>query len=357
MITFLVINAIILVMALILLIAERYLVTYGECAVIINGENTVKVQGGDNLLTYLNQNRIFIPSACGGKATCGFCKLKVLSGAGTILPTEEVYITKEERNEGIRLACQVKVKQNVEIFIPEYLLGAQEFESEVLEVDDQTHDIKSLSLRVLNSKTIDFKPGQYIQFKIPGTDEYRAYSVASSSSVKDKVELIIRLVPGGLCSTYVHKALERSDKVVFTGPFGDFYLREDSDRDIIAIGGGGGMAPIRSIIYHLAEKGMPRRFLYFFGARTKKDLFFTEELKRVEKKYPNFKYIPALSEPLRQDRWDGEVGLITQAAEKYIDPERDNEAYLCGPPPMIDAAVRVLTKKGVKPGHIYYDKF
>lgn len=357
MITFLAINIIVLVIAVLLLVAERYLVTYGECSVVINGDKTIKVSGGDNLLTYLTENRIFIPSACGGKATCGFCKVKVLSGAGKILPTEEVYITKEETAEGIRLACQVKVKQAVEIFIPEYMLGAEEFESRVLNIEDLTHDIKRVTLKVLDGKVVNFRPGQYIQFKIPGTDEYRAYSVASPPRQKETLDLIIRLVPGGLCSTYVHKALEKDDSVTFTGSFGDFFLREESHKEIIAIGGGCGMAPIRSIVYHLMEKGMPRRLYYFFGARTKKDLFFTEELKEIEKRYPNFKYIPALSEPLRQDRWEGEVGLITQVAEKYIDPSKANEAYLCGPPPMIDAAVRLLTKKGVKLQDIHYDKF
>jgi Na+-transporting NADH:ubiquinone oxidoreductase subunit F len=357
MITFLVINAILLTTALILLLAERYLVTYGECSVVINGEKVYKVLGGDNLLTYLNQNRLFIPSACGGKATCGFCKIKVLGGAGKILPTEEVYIDRDERKEGMRLACLVKVKQNVEIYIPEYMLGAEEFELEVLDIEDSTHDIKLINLRILNSKEINFKPGQYMQFKIPGTDEYRAYSIASPTSVKDRIELIIRLVPGGLCSTYAHKALEKADRVTFTGPFGDFFLREDSGRDIIAIGGGCGMAPIRSIIYRLIDEGMPRRLFYFFGARTKKDLFFTEELKDIEKRFPNFRYIPALSEPLRQDRWNGEVGLITQVAEKYIDPAGKHEAYLCGPPPMIDAAIKLLARKGVGLEDIYYDKF
>ncbi len=357
MITFLVINAILLATAVILLITERFLVTYGECSITINGEKSISVLGGDNLLTHLNTNKLFIPSACGGKATCGFCKVKVLSGAGGILPTEEVYITRDEREEGMRLACQVKVKQDVEIYIPEYLLSAEEFELQVLDMKTLTHDIKSVELKILNGKKINFKPGQYIQFKIPGTDEYRAYSIASPTYINDRINLIIRLVPGGLCSTYVHRALEKNDRVVFTGPFGDFYLREDTGRDIIAIGGGCGMAPICSIVYSLVEKGMPRRFYYFFGARTRNDLFYTEELKSIERRFPNFKYIPALSEPTRRDRWEGEVGLITQAAEKYVDENRQNEAYLCGPPPMIDAAIKVLTKKGVPQDHLYYDKF
>jgi Na+-transporting NADH:ubiquinone oxidoreductase subunit F len=356
-ITFFVINGIILSVALILLLAERFLVTYGECSININGEESAKVPGGDTLLNYLNQQKIFIPSACGGKATCGFCKVKVLSGGKNILPTEEVYVTKQERAEGVRLACQVKIMEDLEILIPEHLLGAEEFVSQVAEIKDLTHDIKLIDLKILDSKTMKFRPGQYIQFKIPGTDEFRAYSIASPPQTNDRAELIIRLVPGGLCSTYVHKALEKGDRVIFTGSFGDFYLQEESQKDIVAIAGGCGMAPMRSIIYHLAERGMPRKFLYFFGARSKKDLFFTEELKKLEKKYPNFKYFPALSEPSPKDHWEGEVGLITQVVEKYVEEKGEKEAYLCGPPPMIDAAMRVLTKKGVTPENVYYDKF
>lgn len=357
MTTFLVVNGILLLVVLALMLAEQYLITYKDCSININGENDIPVDGGDNLLSYLNTQKIFIPSACGGKATCGFCKCKVLRGGGDILPTEEVFITKKEAAEGTRLACQVKVKGQVEIMIPEYLMGAQEFKSRVIEMKDLTHDIKLVVLKIEDEKKIDFKPGQYLQFKIAGADEYRAYSIATSPIIRDRVELIIRLVPGGLCSNYVHKVLDKGDQVIFTGAFGDFYLQEESNKDIIAIAGGCGMAPIRSILYYEAAKGMPRKFYYFFGARTKKDLFYTEELKALEKKYPNFKYFPALSEPSPKDRWEGEVGLITKTVEKYVDKDTEKEAYLCGPPPMIDAANLVLMRKGVREEDIYYDKF
>lgn len=357
MITFLVVNGLLLCIALLLLVAEHYLVTYGECSIDISGERTIKVQGGDSLLAYLNVNKLFIPSACGGKATCGFCKIKVLSGAGTILPTEEVYIDRLEKEEGMRLACQVKVKGDVEIYLPEYLLSADEFSARVEWITDVTYDIKHISLKIQDGKQITFKPGQYVQFKIPGTDEFRAYSIASPPHIKDRIELIIRQVPGGLCSTYIHKVLEKDMQVVFTGSFGDFYLQEDSTKEIIAIGGGCGMAPIRSILHSLEKIGSTRRFYYFFGARTTRDLFLDEEMKEIEKKYPNFKYIPALSEPRPEDQWDGEVGFVTQTAEKYIDEKTEKEAYLCGPPPMIDAAMRVLAKKGIKKEDIFFDKF
>lgn len=357
MITFFVIEGLLLLIAVVLLVAQRLLVTYGECTIDINGERNLKVGGGDSLLAYLNADKLFIPSACGGKGTCGFCKIKVLTGGGSILPTEEVYVTKDEREEGLRLACQVKVKGDVGIYIPEHMLSAEEFESRAECITSVTYDIKLVRLKILNDKKITFKPGQYIQFKIPGTDEFRAYSIASSPYVRDSIDLIVRLVPGGLCSSYVHRALEKGDRVIFTGSFGDFYLQEESTKDIIAIAGGCGMAPIRSILHFLTESGLKRRFYYLFGACTTRDLFFTEELRSIEKKYPNFKYIPALSEPKPHDRWEGEVGLITEVAEKYIDEKTQKEAYLCGPPPMIDAAMRVLTRKGIKKEDIYYDKF
>lgn len=357
MIPILVMNGVLIVIAILLVIAEKFLVTYGECKIVINKEKILNIQGGDTLLNYFASKKIFIPSACGGKATCGYCKVEVLSGGGHILPTEEVFIPRQDRLKGLRLACQVKVKNDIEVLIDPNLLQAQEYKVTVAEIIDLTSDIKRVILRLYEPSIINFKPGQYVQFKIPETDEFRAYSVASAPSQNNILELIVRLVPGGLCSTYVHEVLDVNDQITVTGPFGDFYLREDSDRDIVCIGGGCGMAPIRSIVYYLKEKGMPRKVMYFFGARSKKDLFYTEELMELGRQYPNFRYIPALSEPKPQDDWQGETGFITQAVEKHMASNGHTEAYLCGPPPMIDAAIRVLTKKGVQEIHIYYDKF
>lgn len=356
MTTFLIIDTIIFCVALILLVAQKYLLNFKDCSIRLNNEKDIQVEGGNNLLNYLNKNKIFIPSACGGKGTCGYCKIKVIRGAGNILPTEEPFIDRAERKLGMRLACQIKVRGKVEISIPDHLLGAEEYEAEVVELSDKTHDVKLLNLKLTSDKTFEFEPGQYVQVKIPGTDEFRAYSVATPPYMKGHIELIVRLVPGGLCSTYIHKALEVGDKITFTGPFGDFFLRE-ADSDIVGIAGGCGMAPIRSIANHLAGLGMPRRFYYFFGARTTKDLFFMEEFTELEKKYPNFKFIPALSEPSPEDKWNGEVGLITEVAERYLDQLDKIEAYLCGPPPMIDAAQILLANKGVKKANIYFDKY
>lgn len=350
-------NLILVVIAVLLVIAERFLVTYGECKIIINKEKILTVQGGYSLLNYFAENKIFIPSACGGKATCGYCKVEVLSGAGHILPTEEVFIGPKERTKGMRLACQVKVRNDIEVLISPDLLNAREYKVTVLDIKDLTHDIKQVVLKLDKPSSIKFKAGQYVQFKIPETDEFRAYSIASVPSQDDRLELLVRFVPSGLCSTYIHEVLDINDKIVITGPFGDFYLRDELVRDIICIGGGCGMAPIRSILLDLAEKNMPCKVMYFFGARSKKDLFFTEFLSGLQNKYPNFKYIPVLSEPKPQDNWEGETGFVTQAVEKYVLEGPGAEAYLCGPPPMIDASVKVLTKKGIKEIHIYYDKF
>ena len=352
-----IINGILVFITVGLLLAEKFLVASGERKLVINKDMIFEIKPGKSVLSYLSEKKIFIPSGCGGKATCGYCKIKVLSGGAALLPTEEGFINRDERLSGIRLACQVKVREDIEIYIPEHLLGAQEFNATVIKKEVLTHDIKRIVLRLEDPQKIEFKPGQYVQIKVPDTDEFRAYSVASSPAGNDSIELIIRFVPGGVCSTYIHEDLEVGDKIVFTGPLGDFYLREDSHRDIVAIGGGCGMAPLKSILYYLKEKGLNRKFAYFFGARQKRDLFFTEELKKVEGEFSNFKYIPALSEPKPSDNWDGETGFISQVVERYVESGENSEAYLCGPPPMIDAAIKVLTQKGVKEIYIYYDKF
>lgn len=357
MLSVLVMNLILLVIAVLLIIAERFLVTYGECKITINKEKILTVNGGDNLLSYFAQNKIFIPSACGGKATCGYCKVEVLSGGGHILPTEEVFVKREDRQKGIRLSCQVKVKNDIEVLIAEDLLQAKEYRTKILQITDLTSDIKYVVMKLEEPAEINFKPGQYVQFRIPEVDEFRAYSVASSPSQKNVLELIVRLVPGGLCSSYIHEVLDVDDEIVVTGPYGDFYLREDSQREIVCIGGGCGMAPIRSIIMHLKERNMPRKITYFFGARSKKDLFYTEFFQEIERQYPDFRYIPVLSEPKPEDKWAGETGFVTQAVERHMHSNGNTEGYLCGPPPMIDAAIKVLAKKGVQDIHIYYDKF
>ena len=360
MITVLLLGALLLVIALALLVAERFLVSHEDCTVTVNKSRTIKAEGGDTLLSILNQNKFFVPSACGGKATCGLCKIPVVSGGGEMLPTETVFVTRQEREQGIRLACQIRVQRNIEVTLPESMLAAREYEGAVSALETLTYDTKLVRFD-LGGTALDFKPGQYVQLLVPGTDQFRAYSIASQPSTakagNPSFELIVRYVPGGLCTGWIHKALAVGDRVKLTGPFGDFFLREDSDREIVAIGGGSGMAPMRSIVMHLAEQGMPRKTTLFFGARTRRDLFYVDVFRDLEKRFPNFRYFPALSEPRPEDNWTGEVGFVTQVAAKHVSPDGSKEAVLCGPPPMIDAAMRVLPRLGVPPDRIYFDKF
>jgi Na+-transporting NADH:ubiquinone oxidoreductase subunit F len=356
MITVTLVGGLILVIAVALLVAERFLVSHEECTVTVNGNRSCTVEGGETLLQVLNQQKLFVPSACGGKATCGLCKVSVVSGGGGLLPTETAFVSRQEREQGIRLACQVRVQNNIEVRLPESMLAAREYEANVAAVETLTYDTKLVRFG-LNGARLSFKPGQYVQLLVPGTDQFRAYSIASPPSRTGEFELIVRYVPGGLCTGWIHKALRVGDRVKLTGPFGDFYLREDSDREIIAIGGGSGMAPMRSIIMHLAEQGMPRRTSLFFGARTLRDLFYVDVFRDIEKRYPNFRYFPALSEPRPEDNWTGDVGFVTQVAAKYVSSNGAKEAVLCGPPPMIDAAMRVLPRLGVPADRIYFDKF
>lgn len=344
-------------LGIILALVDYFLGTYGPCDITLNKDKIINVIGGNTLLTYLIDNKIFIPSACGGKATCGFCKVKVTEGGGLVLPTETPFLSRKELKDAVRLSCQVKVKSDMDIFIPEDLLFAKEFKTLVEEIEDLTHDIKRFKFKLLEPNIIEFKPGQYIQFQIPKTAEFRAYSIGSKPSHNDFVELLVRLIPDGLCTTYMFNVLKQGDEATLTGPYGDFYLREESTKDIICVAGGSGVAPIRSIVYHLFEKGTDRKVTYFFGARQKRDCFYMEEFQQLEKEHPNFKFVPALSMPVPEDKWTGETGFIHLSIEKHIKDFSNVEAYLCGPPPMIDAVINLLTSKGVKESDIHFDKF
>lgn len=339
---------ILIVIAAILILAEKALGGGGEKMLVINEEKVIPVSGDDTLLNTLSAHKIFIPSACGGKATCGYCKCRVLEGAGEIKPTELPFLSAKEKEEGVRLSCQVKVRENMKIEIPNELLNAQEYKTRVSYIEDLTYDIKLVRFELLDPKVMKFKPGQYAQLKVPGIEVIRAYSIASHPEKNNEIELIIRQVPKGLATTFVHKALEVGDKIILTGPYGDFYLQEDSTRDMICIAGGSGKAPIRSILSYLRDQGMPRKVKYFFGAKSKRDLYYTEEFLELSKEFPNFTYIPALSEPLPEDDWKGEVGLITDVVDRLTGDLTEAEAYLCGSPGMINACIKVLNRHEIR---------
>lgn len=350
------------VLTVLIIIAEKFMNNYGECKIDINDkEKELTVDGGSSLLSSLAANKIFIPSACGGKATCGLCKIKVLSDVGPVLPTEEPYLTPEEIKDGIRLSCQVKIKKDIKVSIPEELFNIKEYYATVSRISDMTHDIKEYRFEFDEGEDIKFKAGQYMQIESKPYGKIkekavRAYSISSVPSDTKAVELIIRRVPGGLCTTYMHDHIKEGDRVRITGPYGDFYRRDDSDQYVF-MAGGSGMAPIKSIVMEIIENGLDKEMFFFFGAVTKKDLYHTEFFKNLEKEYPKFKYIPALSNAAPEDNWEGDTGLVTNVMKNYIDTGSGKHAYLCGSPGMINACVKVLTSMDFKEESIYYDKF
>jgi len=348
------------VLAVGLLVAERFLINYGTCQIDINGgERAMVVKGGETLLSTLYDEEIFIPSACGGKGTCGYCKLNVVSGGGHVLPTETPYLTRKEMRAGVRLACQVKVRQDIELRIPQEYLNVRLFSATVASTRSLTHDIKEIRLSLVEPEEIDQHPGQYAQIQAPSAEGpvFRAYSISSPSSDKNVVELVVRLVPNGIASTYLH-GLQAGDSVAFTGPYGEFRLNEDPLVELVCVGGGCGMAPIKNLIYSACERWPNRKTWMFFGCRTTKDVFYLEEYTKLAQQHPNLKIVYALSDSLGHDEvWDGEKGFIHLSVDKYLEPGVRRQAFLCGPPLMIEAVQHVLREKGMSPEDIYYDEF
>lgn len=359
--TVLIVSAISGILAFLLVIADLVFANYGECKITINDKKELKVEGGDSLLSTLNENKIFLASACGGRGSCGFCRCQITAGAGPILPTEKPFLSPQDIKDDFRLACQVKVKEDIKIEIPEDIFNIKKFKAKVSQIKDLTHDIKELHLQLIDPQEIDFKAGQYVQLQ---SNKYgkikksvsRAYSISSSPDKNKKIELIIRKVPDGICTTWVHEYLQKGDEVNFTGPFGDFYIR-DSQADMIFIAGGSGKAPIKSMIEYLSQHKIERRMVYIFGARARKDLYYTEHFQKLEKQFPDFTYLPILSRPTTQCNWNGKCGYAPDYFDEFIKDPKNTEAYLCGSPGMIDAVEKGLKKKGVSSENIYYDKF
>ncbi|MDD5458019.1 MAG: 2Fe-2S iron-sulfur cluster binding domain-containing protein [Phycisphaerae bacterium] len=349
-----------IVLSGVLIVAERFLVNYGICKLDINaGEKPLEVQGGQTLLAALYANEIFIPSACGGKGSCGHCKITVPNGGGPVLPTELSYLSRQEVRANVRLACQVKIREDIFVRIPDEMLNVKLFGAEVEYAAMLTHDIRELRMRLKEPAQISQRPGQYAQIEASSPDGpvYRAYSISSPSYESDVIELMVRLVPGGVGSTYLHN-LKVGDSVSFTGPYGEFYLNEDPSVEIICVGGGCGMAPMKNIIYTLYSRWPDRSCWLFFGCRTTDDVFYLKQFQQLAQKHPNFHVVYALSDESNGDgQWEGERGFIHLAVDKKLKTGVERQAFLCGPPPMIEAVTRVLEEKGVQAGDIFYDKF
>lgn len=357
-----VMSALSAIFALLLSLADKYIADYGEVQLTINGEKEYTVDGGNSLLDTLRNEKIFIPSACGGKGSCGYCKVHVESGGGPLLATEKPMLTKEELGENIRLSCQVKVKENIRIQIPEELFHVKEYETTLVEKTPLTDKITKFRFELPQGEMISFKPGQYVQLKAPIYEEsneevFRAYSVASSIRDSRHIELLIGYT-GGICTTYCHKYLKVGDKVMINGPYGDFYYKEE-DSEIILAAGGTGFAPIRSILYHMRDNKIERPAKFYFGARTPDDLFLLDELKEFEKQL-NFQFIPTLSRTTPEMNWKGDTGHVDRSIEKYVVSKEDGgnyTAYLCGSPRMIESITKALHAKGIPDEKIYYDDF
>ncbi|MGQ9670944.1 MAG: NADH:ubiquinone reductase (Na(+)-transporting) subunit F [Desulfosoma sp.] len=350
------------VLALLLEAANTVFADYGPCRITINeGAKEFTVKGGGRLLSTLMDQGVFIPSACGGRGSCGLCKVTVLEGGGPILPTETPYMNDEELRRGTRLSCQVRLRGDVRLEIPEAFFLIKEFRTQVVGLKPLTPFIKEVHLKLIEPQEIVFKPGQFIQFQVPeyeGSSEpvYRAYSIASPASLNTEIKLVVTRVERGIATTYIHDILKVGEGVIINGPYGDFYLRR-SDRPMVMIGTGSGLAPLMSILYQMAEEPIDRPCTLYFGVRSQQDLFYQDEIHGLMRALPRFRYVPVLSEPSLENHWDGETGLVTDAVARDVTDGSQLEAYLCGNPLMINAAVKLLTAKGVTEDRIFFDKF
>ena len=297
---------------------------------------------------------------------CASCKSFVLDGDDIELDRYSTFALPDyEKEEGFTLLCRAHVYEDVTIellnFDEEMIrsgLPIQNAVAEVVSIDPVTHDLRHLVLRLIEPAEITFFPGQYVDVAVPGTEATRSFSMANTSSREGgRLEFVIKVYPDGLFSSFLDTRLAVGDRLDLTGPFGVFTLREGHDTDIVFVGGGAGLAPILALLRSMAERGIDRRAVFYYGARRRRDLCFSDELKALEEKLPNFRYIPALSEPEDGDDWDGEVGLITDVVKRHENDLRRAHAYLCGPPPMVEAAMPLLAQLGVPDKHIYYDKF
>lgn len=395
-------TVLILLLVILLNFAGSKLLPQGNVQIAINDdkEKSITVRPGSTLLSALSGNEIFLPSACGGQGTCAQCKCQVIDGAGEILPTETGSISRKEAADHWRLACQVKIKQNMKISVPDEIFNIKKYTCKVISNYNVATFIKELIIELPPGAEMDYRAGGYIQIEVPSyklkysdfdiEEEYRgdwdkydmwryqavndeevirAYSMASYPAEGNKIMLNVRIaspppwtpdVPPGIASSYIFN-LKPGDNVEVSGPYGEFYTK-DTDREMVFIGGGAGMAPMRSHLYDLLKTNKSdRKISFWYGARSLREMFYDDEFKELEKKFPNFSYEVGLSEPLEEDNWKGSVGFIHQILYDNILKDHDDpteiEYYMCGPPPMIDAVDKMLYDLGVEPEMIAYDKF
>lgn len=397
---------IILLLVIVLLYVKKKLTPSGKLKITINNEKNIEVESGTSLSLSLAENKIFVPSACGGNGTCGMCKVRVLEGGGSILPTETGFFTRKEQNNFWRLSCQVKVRNDLKIELPPEIMGVKKRECKVISNRNIATFIKEFVVKLPEGERLEFKSGSYIQIDVPkievdfskdidveeefrdewdalglwnlkmknDEETFRAYSMANHPAEGNIIILNVRIatppwdrktnsfmnVNPGVCSSYIFSR-KPGDKVMISGPYGEFHLKE-TDREMIFIGGGAGMAPMRSHIFHLFHTlKTNRKVTFWYGARSKSEIFYENEFRAIEKEFPNFKFNIALSEPKDTDNWTGYVGFIHQVIyDNYlskIDEPEEIEYYLCGPPLMNDAVLKMLDNLGVPSDMIAFDDF
>ncbi|MEE4176759.1 MAG: NADH:ubiquinone reductase (Na(+)-transporting) subunit F [Bacteroides sp.] len=394
-----------LLLVALLLYARAKLVPSGPVKITINEEKELTVNAGSTLLTTLSQQGIYLPSACGGGGTCAMCRCQILDGAGDILPTEVGYFSRKEIQDNWRLSCQVKVKADLKIQVPKEIFGIKKWECEVVSNHNVATFIKEFVVKLPEGETLDFESGSYIQIDVPEIEVdfkdmdieekfhsdwdkfkmwdlkmrnpepiFRAYSMANHPAEGNIIMLNIRIatppwdpkrnafmnVNPGICSSYIFSR-KPGDKVMISGPYGEFHIKK-TNREMVYIGGGAGMAPLRSHIFHLFHTlKTDRKVSYWYGARSMREVFYEEDFRKIEREFPNFKFNLALSEPLPEDNWNGYKGFIHQVAldnylSKHPEPE-EVEYYLCGPPIMNESVLRMLDNLGVPKENIDLDDF
>jgi propane monooxygenase reductase subunit len=325
----------------------------------------IEVEESQTVLRAAFEQGIMLMHGC-KEGQCAACKSFVLEGEDIELDKYSTFALPDfEKEEGYTLLCRAHVYEDVTIELLNYdeeMIRSghpiQRATAEVVSNDPVTHDMRHLVLKLIEPTEIPFFPGQYVDITIPGTDAVRSFSMANISSKQSgQLEFVIKIYPDGLFSEYLDKSVQAGDRLELTGPYGVFTLRDGRDCDLVFVGGGAGMAPILSVLRALAERGSTRKAVYYYGARRRRDLCFESELRALEQVMPNFRYVPALSEPEPDDNWDGEVGLITDVVKKYESDLSESDSYVCGPPPMVEAAMQVLTGLGATDKRIYYDKF
>ena len=395
-------TVVILALVLVLLAAKAKLVASGDVNIVINDDpdKTLVTPAGGTLLGTLAANKIFIPSACGGKGSCGVCKAVVREGGGSLLSTEQAHINRKEERAGVRLACQVKVKGDMKIELPAEVFDVRKWQCKVRSNHNVATFIKELVLELPEGESVPFRAGGYIQIECPPhtvhykdydiEEEYRdawnafklwdyvsvvdepvtrAYSMANYPEEKGIIMLNVRIasppprsvgIPPGLMSSFIFN-LKPGDEVTISGPYGEFFAKE-TDREMCFIGGGAGMAPMRSHIFDQFKRlNTTRKATFWYGARSLREMFYVQDFDSIQRQFENFKWYCALSEPMPEDNWDGLTGFIHQVLHdeylsKHPAPE-DIEYYLCGPPMMLSACTSMLESLGVEPEMIMYDDF